>query len=144
MRKGQGSHRKDRPRESVNSIPGASAGKESACNAGALGSVPGLGRSPGGGNGNPRQYSCLENPMHRGAWWAAVIVHGVPKTQTRLATKTQERAWSRRDGSPPCRLQVKYTQLFQQKSHKPPPEIPLSFALFAAKTLNCDEEGQKA
>ena len=51
--------------------------KESACNAGDLGSIPGLGRSPGEGNGNPLQYSCLENPMVRGAWWA--IVYGVAK-----------------------------------------------------------------
>ena len=49
----------------------------SACNAGNLGSIPGLGRSPGEGNGNPLQYSCLENPMGRGAWWATV--HGVAK-----------------------------------------------------------------
>ena len=46
---------------------------ETACNAGDLGSVPGLGISPGGGNGNPLQYSCLENPMDRGAWWATVM-----------------------------------------------------------------------
>ena len=55
--------------------------KESACNAedaaGAKGLIPGSGRSPGGGNGNPLQYSCLENPMDRGAWGAAV--HGVAK-----------------------------------------------------------------
>ena len=50
-------------------------GKESACNAGDTGSIPGLGRSPGEGNGNPLQYSYLENPMDRGAWWATV--HGV-------------------------------------------------------------------
>ena len=50
-------------------------GKESACNAGDLGSVPGWGKSPGGGHSNPLQYSCLENPMDRGAWRAAV--HGV-------------------------------------------------------------------
>ena len=47
-------------------------GKESAVNAGDLGSVPGLGRSPGGGNGNPLQYFCLDNSMDRGAWWATV------------------------------------------------------------------------
>ena len=46
------------------------------------GLIPGSGRSPGGGHGNPLQYSCLENPMDRGAWWAAV--HGVPKSRTRL------------------------------------------------------------
>ena len=59
--------------------------KESACSAGDAGdagSVPGLGRSPGGGHGNPPQYSCLENPMDRGAWWATV--HGVAKSRTRL------------------------------------------------------------
>ena len=47
-----------------------------------MGSIPGLGRSPGEGNGNPLQYYCLENPMDRGAWWA--IVHGVTKIQTPL------------------------------------------------------------
>ena len=52
-------------------------------NAGDPGSIPGLGRSPGGGHGNPLQYSCLQNPMDRGAWWATV--HGVTKSQTRLS-----------------------------------------------------------
>ena len=60
-------------------FPGGSDGKESACNAGDLGLIPGLGRSPGGGHGNPLQYSCLE----RGAWWAAA--YGVAKGQTRLS-----------------------------------------------------------
>ena len=54
--------------------------KESACNAGDLGLILGLGRSPRGEHGNPLQYSCLENPMERGAWRA--IVHGVPKSRT--------------------------------------------------------------
>ena len=58
-------------------FPGGSDGKESACNLGDLGLIPGLGRSPGEGNGNPFQYSCLENPMDRGTWQA--IVHGVTK-----------------------------------------------------------------
>ena len=49
-------------------------GEESTCHAGDVGLVPGLGRSPGEGNGNPLQYSCLENPMDRGAWWATVHV----------------------------------------------------------------------
>ena len=56
--------------------------KESACSARDLGSIPGSGSSPGGENGNPLQSSCLENPMDRGAWWAAV--HGVVKSWTRL------------------------------------------------------------
>ena len=51
-------------------LPGSSTGKEYACNAGNLGSIPGLGRSPGEGNGYPLQYSCLENSMDRGAWQA--------------------------------------------------------------------------
>ena len=55
-------------------------GKESACNAGDLGSIRGLGRSPGGGHGNPLLYSCLENPMDRGVWRAAVYT--VAKSQT--------------------------------------------------------------
>ena len=59
---------------------GGSDGKESACNAGDLGLIPGSGRSPGEGNGNLLQYSCLENPMDRGAWSATV--HGVAKSQT--------------------------------------------------------------
>ena len=50
---------------------------------GDMGLIPGLGRSPGGGNGNPLQYSCLGNPMDGGAWWATV--HGVSKRQTQLA-----------------------------------------------------------
>ena len=55
--------------------PDGSAGKESACNVGDtgdVGSIPGLGVSPGGGNSNPLQYSCLKNPTDRGAWWATV------------------------------------------------------------------------
>ena len=60
--------------------PGVSDGKESICTVGDLGSFLGLGRSPGEGNGNPFQYSCLENPMDRGAWWAPV--HGAAESQT--------------------------------------------------------------
>ena len=56
-------------------------GKESACNAGDLGSIPGLGRAPGGEHGNPLQCSCLENPMDRGAYRATV--HGLAKSRTR-------------------------------------------------------------
>ena len=64
-------------------FPGGSEVKVSACNAGDLSSIPGLGRSPGGGNGNPLQYSCLENPKDGGVWW--VTVHGVTKSQTQLS-----------------------------------------------------------
>ena len=58
-------------------------GRESASDVEDLGSIPGSERSSGGGNGNPIQYSCLENPMDRGAWQAAV--HGVAESQTRLS-----------------------------------------------------------
>ena len=64
-------------------LPGGSDGIESACNVGDLGSIPGSGRSLGGGHGNPRQYSCLENPTDRGARQATV--HGVAKSRTRLS-----------------------------------------------------------
>ena len=63
-------------------FPGGSDGKESAFNAGDLGSIPGWGRCPGEGNSNPLQDSCLENPMNEGAWQAAV--HRVTKSGTRL------------------------------------------------------------
>ena len=64
-------------------FPSSSDGKASSCHAGDLGLIPGLGRSPGEGNGNPLQYSCLENFMDRGAWRATV--HGVTKSWTRLS-----------------------------------------------------------
>ena len=67
----------------IGSFPGGSDGKESICNAGDPGSIPGLGRSPGEGNGYPLQYSCLGNPVDRGSWWATV--HGVAKSRTQLS-----------------------------------------------------------
>ena len=67
-------------------FPGGSEDKASAFNAGDPGLIPGSGRSPGEGNGNPLQYSCLENPLDRGAWWATV--HWVTKSRTRLSDFT--------------------------------------------------------
>ena len=64
-------------------FPGNSDSKESAYNAAEPGSIPGSGRSPGEGNGNPLPYSCLENSLDRGAWWATV--HRVTKSQTGLS-----------------------------------------------------------
>ena len=64
-------------------LPHGSDGKESACNAEDLGLIPGLGRSPGEGNSNPLQYSCLENSMHREVWQATV--HGILKCLTELS-----------------------------------------------------------
>ena len=66
--------------------PGGSDGKKSACNAGGVGLTPGLGRCPGEGNGNPLQYSCLENFMAREAWRATV--HGAAKNWTQLSDCT--------------------------------------------------------
>ena len=75
-------------------FPNSSVGKETVCSAGDLGSIPGSGRSPGKGNGNPLQYSCLENPMDRGAWQATV--HGVARVGHNLATKPPpEMCWKR-------------------------------------------------
>ena len=64
-------------------FPGGSNGEEFACNAGDLGSIPGSGRYPGKENGNPLQYSCLDNSMDRGAW--QTTVSGAAKNQTRLS-----------------------------------------------------------
>ena len=65
---------------SIGGFPGSSDGKEPACHVGDPGSILGSGRSPGEGNGNPLQYSCLENAMDRGAWWATF--HGVAELDT--------------------------------------------------------------
>ena len=72
----------------VHGFPHSSVGEASACNAGNPGLIPGLGGSPGGGHGNPLQYSCLENPVSRGAWQA--IVHRVVQSRiwlNRLSTQ---------------------------------------------------------
>ena len=68
------------PASELKKLPGGLNGKASACNVEDPGSIPGSGRSPGEGNGNPLQYSCLENSIHGGAWWAKV--HGATKSQT--------------------------------------------------------------
>ena len=68
-------------------LPDGSDGKEPACNVGDLGSVPGLGRSPGEGHGNPLQYFCLENPMDGGSWRATL--HVVTERWTQLSTAQQ-------------------------------------------------------
>ena len=65
-------------------LPWWCCGKESTCNAGDAGSIPGSGRSPGGGHGNPLQYSCLENSTDRGAWLA--IVQGIRKNHSLTST----------------------------------------------------------
>ena len=75
-------------------FPGGAAVKNLPAKAGGVVSIPGSGRSPGEGNGNPLQYSCLENSMDRGAWWA--IVHRVTKSQTRLSAHTYTQAGSQR------------------------------------------------
>ena len=67
-------------------FPGVSDGKASSYNAGDPGLIPWSGRSPGEGNGNPLQYSCLENPMDGGAWWASI--QGVTKSRTQLSDFT--------------------------------------------------------
>ena len=83
-------------------FPHSSVGKESACSAGDLGLIPGSGRSPGGGNGNPLQYSCLDNPMDRRAWQATV--HRVTRVGCNLVTKPP--------ALPPRLPSIWYTQCF--------------------------------
>ena len=65
--------------------------KNTPANAGEVGSIPGSGRSPGGGNGNPHQDSCLKNPTERETWWAIVL--GVTKSQTQLSHDTATGCW---------------------------------------------------
>ena len=98
------------------SFPGGSVVKNPPANKGDSGSISELGRSPGGGNGNPLQYSCLENPMDRGAWRAAV--HGVPKSRTSLS----ERARMHTGGSLPLgtpRATVSLLLLTSLRRHGP-------------------------
>ena len=83
-------------------FPGVSDGKQSACNVGDKGSIPGSGRSPEEGNGNPLQYSCLENFMDRGSWQATV--DGIPKSQTWL-TIFKSSPWTH------------FTSIFQRKQN---------------------------
>ena len=71
-------------------LPGGSVGKESACNAGDIGLIPGSGRSPKRGNGNPLQYSCLENPVDGGTWWPVVSPWGHKRVRHGLATEQQQ------------------------------------------------------
>ena len=78
-------------------FPGGSEIKASACNVGDLGSIPGSGRSPGEGNGNPLQYSCLENPMDGGAWWATV--HGLQRVRHDWSTRRRRRRKESREES---------------------------------------------
>ena len=85
------------PTRENNRFPWWLSGKESACNVGNMGLILGSGGSPGEGNGNPLQYSCLENPMDEGAWWATV--YGVTRVRYALATK------------PPPPEKVKYVTL---------------------------------
>ena len=73
-------------------FPGGTVVKNLPSNAGDTGSIPGSGRAPGEGNDNPLQYSCLENSMDRGAWWATV--QGVAKSQTQLKNKART-CWQR-------------------------------------------------
>ena len=80
----------------LNCFPPSSVGKESACNVGDPGSIPGLERSSGEGTGNPLQYSCLENPMDREAWQATV--HGVTRVGHDLATEPPQLELGRAKG----------------------------------------------
>ena len=91
------------------------------------GSIPGLGRSPGEGNGNPFQYSCLENPMDGGAWWATV--HGVTKCRTWLSDFTLTFNHPVPSFHVLIRAPCSWPYLFKQCSHSSSNSTPLSFPL---------------
>ena len=76
----------------VSGLPWSLSGKELPANAGEAGLIPGSGRSPGEGNGNPLQYSCLGNPMDKGAWWATVLE--VPRIRHNSVTKQQQHTYN--------------------------------------------------
>ena len=90
--------------------PNSSVGKETVCSAGDLGSIPGLGRSPGKGNGNPLQYSCLENPMDRGAWQATV--HGVARVRHNFEQLNHHQKCAVREMAIPFGMLLTSIQLF--------------------------------
>ena len=98
-------------------LPSDSDAKASTCNAGGLGSILGSGRSPGGGHGNPLQYSCLENPMDRAAWQATVW--GITKSQTGLNDEhfTFER---------PRKCPWEFTQQNQGTAGSSSPDMPMA------------------
>ena len=102
-------------------FPGGSVVKNLSANAGDAGSIPGSRRSPGGGNSNPLQYPCLENPVGQGAWWAAV--HGVAKSRTRLGCRAHRHT---------CRHLLHATQT---PGPAPPPQSP-SVSLLPAHPFN--------
>ena len=95
-------------------LPRRHSGEESACQCGDTSSTPGSERSPGKGNGNPLQYSCLENPMNRGAWQATV--HRVTKSQTWLDMHAQNHGTHRNPVSCICRLVYPPPRWFWSKS----------------------------
>ena len=98
--------------------------KNPPANAGNASSIPGLGRSPGVGNGKALQYSCLENPMDRGAWW--VIVHGVTKSWTQLSMHTHTDAVTAK-GENKILLCIVFKNYFIIKQH--PQNIPIKIFL---------------
>jgi len=111
-------------------FPGGSEVKASACNAGDVGSIPGSGRSTGEGNGNPLQYSWLENSMDREAWWATV--HRIAKSRTRLSDLTVTFTLELREGQRGWMKPTSYRQEMEnteQISTPEPHKVLLSFNL---------------
>ena len=116
-------------------FPGGPDGKESTCNVGDPGLIPGLGRCPREGNGCPLQYSCLENPTDRGAWWATV--HGVTKSQTRLSDSHFHTSMDRSGVS--CGANMSWAakpRLLSQERLRASVSLPASQATWAQRAVN--------
>ena len=123
-------------RDNCQGFPGGSDGKESTCNGGDLSWIPGLGKSPGGGNGNPLQHSCLENPMDREAWRAISSMGS--QSRTRLSNQAQHGR-----GLLALMLQLLLTQTAQFWVPSPSCLLPSEFTPICLCSFQCGTPSYK-
>ena len=117
----------------IHGFPSGCDGKESACNVGDLDSIPGLGRSPGEGNGNPLQYSCLENPTDGAAW--QTTVHGVAESDTTEQLTTPQQLYEMKKLLGSCKL-LKSDKIKCRNCQKRPDSM-LSFCHIRTQRVGC-------